>query len=685
MVLTASAFAFASFGARSEQSSADTYGYYWTDSNAPTPSVAFNWIEISGSGDDVGFYYADDDYVGPYPIGFEFEFYGNTYSAFNVSCNGYIQFDMSSSDSYNDQVPSTSDPDNIIAPFWDDLIVYYPYYNYGAVFYETIGATPNLQLVVEFFEVSRDYSYNLLTFEVILNETGEIWFQYLDMGTETGPSATAGIENSDGTMGCEYSYGSATLWDGLAVKFERGLIGFGPDAANMADWGTSAVYNIYVTNAQTITDSFDIEIDYSYLGWSVDVYDGSSSPLVDNNLNGIPDTGDLAPDESFHMLVYVTVPDPPTEQNETSVLLARSSNNPLAYDDVTLTTQAYQAHFGTTHSSSVEDTDLDGDYDNLYVDASVDAVSDGTLGMYAYLYDASFTYITYVWVSADVPAGAGTVNASFSGEDIYSSLGDGPYYVYLDLRDRLWNPIDSSSHTTGALAYADFDTPAAMFVLPFSDYGRDDDLNDLYDYLVVNVTIEVFDPGYYTVESEMYDDWYWTYLGEYDYSGMFIAGVYDIPLLYTSSPINQSSLDGPCELYLDLYFENFTLTDEYDYLTGSYLYSDFEGPPAAFAAPHDDNAYDSDSDGYNNQINVTLYIECFETGLYDLEVWVYDMSWNEYAVIYETVSLTAGMTVSYTVIIDGAYIYSSGDSGEFYLDMYLYEYGTTNELDYDYY
>ena len=513
MALTASAFAFVSFGARAEESSADAYGYYWTDSHAPTPSVAFSWVDITGSGDDVGFYDADDDYAGPLEIGFDFEFYGETYSMFNVTSNGYIQFGAGSYDSYNYPIPTSWSPNNIIAPFWDELVVNDMYYNYGAVYYETIGTIPDRQLVVEFYEVSRDYSYNLLTFEIILNETGEIWFQYLDMGTETGPSATVGIENSDGTIGCEYSYGSRTIWDGLAVKFERGLIGFGPDASNRADWGTSAVYGIYVTNAQAITDSFDITLDYSYLGWSVDVYDGSWNPLADNNLNGIPDTGDLAPDESFYMLVYVTVPDPPTEQNETTVLLATSYNDALVYDDVTLTTQAYQAHLGAVHSSYVEDTDLDGDYDYLYVDASVDAVSGGNLGMYAYLYDASANNIAFAWTSAAVPAGAGTLNVSFSGEDIYSSMGDGPYDIYLDLYDRNWNYLDGSSHTTAALAYTDFDTPMAMFLPPFSDYARDDDSNGMYDFLVVNTTIEVFEPGYYTVAGEMYDDMWGTYLG----------------------------------------------------------------------------------------------------------------------------------------------------------------------------
>ena len=77
LLLTTAAFAYISYGTEADQSSGDAYGYFWTDSNVPSPSVAFDWVEISSTGTNVNFYDADDTYVGPVPIGFEFGFYGN--------------------------------------------------------------------------------------------------------------------------------------------------------------------------------------------------------------------------------------------------------------------------------------------------------------------------------------------------------------------------------------------------------------------------------------------------------------------------------------------------------------------------------------------------------------------------------------------------------------------------------
>lgn len=685
LLLTTTAFAVVSFGARADESSADAYGYYWTDSLAPTPSVTFSWVEISSTGTDVGFYDADNDYVGPLAIGFDFEFYGNTYSMFNVSCNGYLQFDYGSSESYNYEIPSPYGPDNIVAAFWDDLSVYDYSYNYGAVYYETIGTTPNQQLVVEFYEVSRDYGYDLLTFEMILNETGEIWFQYLDMGTETGPSATVGIENSDGSAGCLYSYGSRTIWDGLAVMFQRGLVGFGPDLSSMVSWGSSSVYALTLTNAQSITDSFDITVSYSELGWTVDLYDDSYVALIDNNGNGPVDTGDLAPGEQFQMLVYVTVPDPPSDQNETTVLLASSYADPGTNDDVTLTTRAFQARFSPPHSDYVTDSDVDGDYDDLSVEISVEAAVGGYLNVYAYLYGPSMDLIDSEYAGGPVPAGLSTITASFSGETIYSSMLDGPYNLRLYLYDTDWSYIDYDTHTTSSYLYTEFDPPEAMFVLPFSDYAPDEDLDGLYDSLIVNVTIEVFDAGYYTVFTSLYD-WDWgSWLGDEEYSAMFTAGVYELQLEFSAAAINESTLNGICYLEGTLYLDNYTYISYVYYETASYVNTDFEGPGAVFVTPFDDYAEDTDLDGYDNHVIVTLYLECFETGLYDLEVWVYDFDWDVFDEVYDTVSLTAGMTVSYAITIDGAYLYSSNDWGDLYLEMYLSENSTSDEVDYEYY
>ena len=63
----------------------DASGYRWVDSNEPG-GPNFNYEAINGS--RVAF--SDDSVSGPHPIGFSFRYYGQTYSQFWVSSNGFM-------------------------------------------------------------------------------------------------------------------------------------------------------------------------------------------------------------------------------------------------------------------------------------------------------------------------------------------------------------------------------------------------------------------------------------------------------------------------------------------------------------------------------------------------------------------------------------------------------------------
>ncbi len=685
IVLSTSAFVMVSWDAGADEGSADSWGYSWTDSNAPAPSILFDWVEISSTGTDVGLHSTDDSYVGPLPIGFSFEFYGNAYTEFYVSSNGYVSFGSGSSDYSNSPIPTAYDwTHNFVAPFWDDLTVDYWPYNAGVVYYETLGVSPNSQLVVEYYEVSRLGDYDLLTFEIILNETGEIWLQYLTMSGETGSSATIGIENSDGSFGSEYSYNEASVSNGLAVMFEEGLIGFGADQTGLADWGYWYGYTLSLRNGQAITDSFDITVDDSYLGWTVEIYDDSYILMTDSNLNGIPDTGDLAPGETIDMYVSIYVPDPPVEQNETTVMLASSFADPAMNDTVTLTTRADQAVFSPPHSDYGYDTDVDGDFDYLVVDVAVDSIAGGYLSVSANLLDAGgMESVTYSWETVMAPVGPSVVSAYFDGEDIYESMIDGPYLVEIGLYDNDGYSIGFDTYDTSAYSHTDFDEPAAMFVPPHSDYARDDDSNGMYDCLVVNVTVEVFEPGYYTIDAYLYDSGFWM-ISYLEHSGSLDVGVHEIQLLFPASEINESGLDDTCELYLNLYLDNFTWVASSYHTTGYYVYTDFEGAPVEFAPPHDDYAEDTDTDGYYNQIVITIYIECYEAGLFDLETWVYDPWGNDFMEVFETLSLDVGIA-EYVITLDSETIRERGISGYYDVEMYLIENSTSIVHDSEWY
>ncbi|MFA6305146.1 MAG: hypothetical protein WC651_00240 [Candidatus Gracilibacteria bacterium] len=186
----------------------DTYGYFFEN-------VTYSWNDISSSGTSVGTL-GDSSMYGPYNVGFTFTYYGNDYTQFYICNNGYITFTSGSCTDANSSIPSATDPDNIIAPFWDDL------YTAGDIKYYGDGDS----LVVSWLGLNHwSYSGGYVTFQIILYENGDkITFQYQDtvFGLSTydyGATATVGIEDDDGGDGLQRGYNQAFLSDSYAMQF----------------------------------------------------------------------------------------------------------------------------------------------------------------------------------------------------------------------------------------------------------------------------------------------------------------------------------------------------------------------------------------------------------------------------------------------------------------------------------
>ncbi|MCK4454917.1 MAG: carboxypeptidase regulatory-like domain-containing protein [Thermoplasmata archaeon] len=225
-VMLVSAFAMVMTGENAEASVGgnDGWGYYYVDNQVPNPMITYNWIDISGS-PNVILPHPDDDVFGPFRIGFPFVFYGNVFGEFCIGNNDGITFNTQPTCENiwagNSPIPTAGEPDNLIAPFWDDL------FEQGEIYYEVRGSAPYRMLIVEWYRIdhiSNPFTEDL-TFELILYETTNvIRFQYFDTlygdpAVDSGMSAVAGIENGDGTIGVEYSYYTPMLFDGVAVEF----------------------------------------------------------------------------------------------------------------------------------------------------------------------------------------------------------------------------------------------------------------------------------------------------------------------------------------------------------------------------------------------------------------------------------------------------------------------------------
>lgn len=196
----------------------DPYGYEWIDSDEPGGPV-FNWIDIRATG-TVAMANGDDANAGPFPIGFPFEFYGNTFTTFRVGSNGFISFTSTWTSSVNRVLPGTTSPRNLIAPFWDDLNL--NAVGSGDIYYQVVGGN----LVVMYDRVmpknGSASGTGPFTFEVILTPAGEMTFQYLTM-TGLLNSHTVGIQDATGTVGLSIAHDAAYVHDNLAVTIRGAL------------------------------------------------------------------------------------------------------------------------------------------------------------------------------------------------------------------------------------------------------------------------------------------------------------------------------------------------------------------------------------------------------------------------------------------------------------------------------
>ena len=230
------------------------------------PALTYNWIATPASGattiwSDSGTASTDDAVSAPKPIGFThpFYFYGNSYSYLCISTNGVIGLTNSSTtcDSAlttftNPDMPGAAAPNNIIAPYWDDLEVSGVSGGGGftcsvKIFTVTpslTGAPYNQQPYDISYMSKSGFKIFVISYENVLhyNDTGKadplsfqillyegsnhIVFQYKDVRTATtfggGKSATIGVENSDGTIAKKFSYCTACATNVLTANGTTG-------------------------------------------------------------------------------------------------------------------------------------------------------------------------------------------------------------------------------------------------------------------------------------------------------------------------------------------------------------------------------------------------------------------------------------------------------------------------------
>jgi hypothetical protein len=245
----------------------DLFGYQWIDSNEPG-GPDYVWQDITSSGTLVSswvptgsFDAKDEGYAGPFPIGFNFKFYGNIKTQIYVSTNGLIAFSPITTDIYsNTEIPNSSIPNEFIAPFWDDL----DGRTQGTVHYKQFSD----RFVIQFTNWQRYSTQGSLTFQIVLRSNNRIHFYYNNLNATTN-AATVGIENASGSYGLQIAYNAVYLQNSLAV-----LIAADPE------WLTATPMQGTIYNGNAVDVILNFNTEGLQLGeYSMDMETSTNDPL----------------------------------------------------------------------------------------------------------------------------------------------------------------------------------------------------------------------------------------------------------------------------------------------------------------------------------------------------------------------------------------------------------------------
>jgi hypothetical protein len=214
--------------------SSDTLGCHFAPPHETTDYTVNSIPYITQTNTGTSINQSDNSQVGPFDIGFNFCFFGQSYSQFYICSNGWISFEpqpipepgtnaLSSAQPLN-PLPNSyyANPKNCIFGVWQD---WNPISTFGGnIKYQTQGITPNRKLIVSWVEVPlQGQLYNSPNsnengnFHIVLYETSNI----IEVFIQSKPSyswstftskATQGLYNPDGTYFIGSPGRNATVW-----------------------------------------------------------------------------------------------------------------------------------------------------------------------------------------------------------------------------------------------------------------------------------------------------------------------------------------------------------------------------------------------------------------------------------------------------------------------------------------
>ena len=327
------------------------------------------------------------------------------------------------------------------------------------------------------------------------------------------------------------------------------------------------------------------------------------------------------------------------------------------------------------------DTNGNSLHDYLVIEKEINVREAGNYRLYGWLESPSGERIDSDYNYTHLDVGLQSVKLQFYGPCIYIAGESGNFDVDMDLYDRdsgRW--LDSTANTTSYYSYTDFERPPAEFASGFNDYGLDTDGNSLYDYLVIEKEINVREAGNYQLSCSLKSPSGEGIDSDYNYTYLDV-GLQSIKLQFYGPSIYTSGESGNFDVNMVLYgTDSGRWLDSTTNSTTYYSYTDFERPPAEFAHRFNDYGLDTDGNSLYDYLVIEKEINVREAGNYRLYGRLESPSGEGIDSDSNYTYLDVGLQ-SIKLQFYGPSIYIAGESGNFDVDMDLYDKDSGRWLD----
>lgn len=225
------------YGSLDQRWGPDAFGYLAIDSrDAEGPPV--QWFDISATGTEV-MGLADDNVVGPFPIGWDFRYYWYDISEFWVGSNGYIKFSTPGQLAQPiPAFPNAEPPNDVIGPYVADW--FFGGTDPSRCYYWSNGTDTLIVMWKDVTAWGPNGNTGNHNFELVLSgvDSSITFFYGQQTGTVSNNNIAIGIENLTGQIGISAFFG-AYPFSNFAIKF------FYPDSVVFAvhDLAVAAVQN----------------------------------------------------------------------------------------------------------------------------------------------------------------------------------------------------------------------------------------------------------------------------------------------------------------------------------------------------------------------------------------------------------------------------------------------------------